>query len=116
MYQITAQRYVQCLYYTGNDDSLGETMNLAMMLILFVTVLRPVTNYRYRDAAKMISRFIRSLMSSNFAAKSCSPMTLAAELSWRSTSSILLMARTKDPCTAPPEHECKPQSGHSLQA
>ena len=62
--------------------------------------------YKYNEAAKIMSRLIFSLLFSKRSSRSPSPITWAALLSCRSTSSIRLTALTRDPY--------KPQTNCSL--
>ena len=80
---------------------------------IFIRVPRPHyflvlggTCHKYNEAAKIMSRLIFSLLFSKRSSRSPSPITWAALLSCRSTSSIRLTALTRDPY--------KPQTNCSL--
>uniref|UniRef100_A0A7S3QMC5 Uncharacterized protein n=1 Tax=Dunaliella tertiolecta TaxID=3047 RepID=A0A7S3QMC5_DUNTE len=55
------------------------------------------TSYKYNDAAKIMSLRMRLLASSKRAASRVSPTPSSASFSWRSSSSSLRTARTKEP-------------------
>lgn len=60
------------------------------------------TAQRYSDAAKMMSRLMRVLASSNLARRLTSPITVAPDIICRSISSTRRTARTSDPCPNTP--------------